>query len=523
MMNIISFRNLSISFLIFLFFAQISEAQTKRIKRPRGSVGIRSIDNFVKESFDLYDKVYQYDGYAASGTPLEDEDIDVLEDASDDILGLSESAPDIISDLDGENMLTQAKATLRINRAKKALKYSIKTTKKLLLGEDTDDDDDDEDEAEDDDDDMDDEETDDSEGSGSTNETSIDEPKEIPSNVSDNLEVLGKFDFIPGDKTVFYDDFSKEYDGDFPSKWNTNASGAIVKIDGENWFELKTGTNTYYIPDVTIDKDDYTIEFEMLTKGIDNETSSSGKFNIILSDNREFNHGSSNYISVSVSLAQYVLVPMQLANFFDNSIGKIASSISADLRNEILNKPRFSISVNKQRFRLWVNEVKYVDVPRFIEKLDVLKSIKFNIDGISDGKDRVFINNFKVAEGGVDLRRQLLSEGKISTNGILFDTGSSTIKKQSYGIIRQISQVLQQDNSIKLKIVGHTDADGADDTNMKLSKLRAQAVKNALIEVYKIDKSRLTSDGMGESAPIADNSNAQGKAENRRVEFIVQK
>jgi outer membrane protein OmpA-like peptidoglycan-associated protein len=90
------------------------------------------------------------------------------------------------------------------------------------------------------------------------------------------------------------------------------------------------------------------------------------------------------------------------------------------------------------------------------------------------------------------------------------------------GIIRQISQVLQQESSMGLKIVGHTDADGSEDTNLKLSKDRAAAVKDALITIYNIDESRLSTEGKGETVPVADNDTADGKAQNRRVEFIKQ-
>ena len=120
---------------MFLFALLIvipeSQAQTKKIKRPKSRVGVSSVDTFVQESFDLYDKVYKYDGYAEAGTPLEDHDIDVLEDALSEMTALSDSAPDIISDLDGVGMLKQGKATLQMNKAKKALKYSIKTAKEL--------------------------------------------------------------------------------------------------------------------------------------------------------------------------------------------------------------------------------------------------------------------------------------------------------------------------------------------------------------------------------------------------------
>lgn len=113
-----------------------------------------------------------------------------------------------------------------------------------------------------------------------------------------------------------------------------------------------------------------------------------------------------------------------------------------------------------------------------------------------------------------------MSEGKISTNGILFDSGSANIQPQSLGIVRQISQVLMQDESIKLNIVGHTDSDGSDDSNLKLSKDRAQAVKDALVNIYNIAADRLTTEGKGETEPVADNGTADGKAQNRRVEFV---
>jgi len=127
-----------------------------------------------------------------------------------------------------------------------------------------------------------------------------------------------------------------------------------------------------------------------------------------------------------------------------------------------------------------------------------------------------------VAEGGLDLRRTLIADGKVTTNGILFDVGSANIQPQSMGIIRQISQVLQQEQDMNLKIIGHTDADGGDETNMKLSKERAEAVKKALVSVYGISGERLSSEGKGESEPVGDNGTADGKAQNRRVEFVKQ-
>ena len=498
----------------FVFTFPNIDAQTKKLKRPGSKVGIYSVDKFVSESFDIYDKVYKYDGYAEAGTPLDDEDIDVLEDALDDLEGLSDSAPDILSDVDGTSVLKQAKATLQINKAKKALNYSIKTAKELLLGQrehDT------EEEPEDESNDT--STNNDPETNSTSNNDNNDDVKDT--NISDNLEIYSKFDFVPGDKLLFFDDFSQDFIGDFPSKWNTNASGEVVKIgDKGNWFELKSGYGVYFIPDVKNLPEDYTIEFDMLTQGVGRNTSSTARIHVILSDDDKFKEGSNHYAFVSIPVGQYGAFSLRAKNYFNRGGGAINTDIKADVRKAVLNQPHIAISVTKKRFRLWINETKYVDIPRFIEELNVLKFLKFHINNFKDGEEHLYISNLKVSEGGVDLRRKLLADGKISTNGILFDTGSANIKPQSYGIIRQISQVLMQDENINLKIIGHTDADGTDASNLQLSKTRAEAVKNALIEIYKISENRLQTDGKGESEPVGDNSNSDGKAQNRRVEFV---
>lgn len=362
-----------------------------------------------------------------------------------------------------------------------------------------------------------------SQGSGnSPSSTGSDSKVEINNpNVSDNLEVYKKYDFVPGDKVLFFDDFSQDFVGDFPSKWNTNATGEVVRINNsENWFELKSGYGVYYLPSTPQLPEDFSLEFDLLAAGLDKNTSSTARLNIIFSDNQEFKAGSEHYVEVSIPLGQYAEFPLRAKNYFNNKTGSINTDIQADIRDEVLNQPHIAVSVTKNRYRLWINEEKYVDIPQFVAELDKLKYVKFHINHFKDGKEHVYINNIKIAEGGVDLRRKLLSEGKISTNGILFDSGSANIKPQSLGIVMQISQVLLQDNSMKLKIVGHTDSDGGDDANLKLSKARAEAVKHALVNIYNISAERLQTDGKGESAPVADNSTADGKSQNRRVEFI---
>ncbi|MFS4454982.1 OmpA family protein [Maribacter sp. 2304DJ31-5] len=340
---------------------------------------------------------------------------------------------------------------------------------------------------------------------------------------SKTLVVYSKFDFVPGNKPLFFDDFSNDFIGDFPAKWNTNGSGEIVTIGDspEKWLELKPGYNILYVPDVPELPEEYTIEFDTEVIGIDQKTSSRTGLQIMLSDDPKFKTGD-NYVTAWIPYGQYGAFDIRMRNYINRDRGDINSGLKADIRKAVLNRPHISIAVNKERFRLWVNEQKYVDIPRIMPTTNGVTTLKFNVNNFKDQKERIFISNLKVAEGGIDLRRKLISEGKISTNGILFDSGSDNLKPESMGIIRQISQVLLQEKGMVLKIIGHTDGDGPEDANLKLSKARAGAVKTALVNIYSIDENRLSTEGKGESEPVGDNSTTDGKAQNRRVEFIKQ-
>ena len=467
----------------------------------------------------MHNGLYKYDAYAETGTPFEDEDLDVLEEAIEEVAVLSESAPDILSDLDGKGALKQTKATLQINRSKKALKYSIKTAKELLLGQ-RERKEEEKDETSKNDEETEQESNENSEDNNSTDSKSNDE--EEPSNVSDGLEVYSKFDFVPGDKLIFFDDFSNDFIGDFPAKWNTNGSGEVVtlnKLPGR-WFEFKQGYNTYFIPNLPRKlPENYTIEFDLVALGINDKTSSAALLEVKLEDNNEFRTGK-DFARVEIPFVQYVVSTFRVINRIDGK-NTITNNVKSDIRKAVLNKPHISIAVNKERLRVWVNEKKCVDIPKMIGANSPLKAIKFHLSGFKEeGKERLFMSNIKLSEGGEDLRRKLMNEGKISTNGILFDSGSANIQPQSLGIVRQISQVLMQDKNVRLSIIGHTDSDGPDSANLALSKARSAAVKDALINIYKISGERLTTDGKGETQPVGDNTTTDGKAQNRRVEFV---
>jgi outer membrane protein OmpA-like peptidoglycan-associated protein len=118
------------------------------------------------------------------------------------------------------------------------------------------------------------------------------------------------------------------------------------------------------------------------------------------------------------------------------------------------------------------------------------------------------------------MRNKLLKDGKIISYGIQFDVNSDKLKPESYATLKEISDVLKENPTIRIQVVGHTDSDGDEASNLDLSKRRSVSVKNELVNKFGIDAGRLETDGKGESEPIAGNDSAVNKAKNRRVEFI---
>jgi len=335
--------------------------------------------------------------------------------------------------------------------------------------------------------------------------------------MNEDFNVYSKFDFVPGDTILLYDDFSVDNIGDFPAKWDTNGSGELVTINDEKWFRLSNKST--YIPLTNSNlPENYTIEFDMLMTGLDNKTSSQAFLVFLFADNNGFQKAKT-WSMVEISPCQFIesrgVVEKQV-----NGERQLRNEMGKDYREAINGQSRISIAANKSRLRVWLNENKIVDVPRLLA--EEMTNFKIYTRGLRDGRDldEIFIKDFKIAETGIDLRSKLLTDGKFSTTGILFNSGSDQIKPESYGVLKQIADALNQEMDLNLNIIGHTDADGDDENNLVLSQQRAQSVKNLLVAQFQIDENRLQTEGKGESEPVADNTSNEGKANNRRVEFV---
>lgn len=337
-----------------------------------------------------------------------------------------------------------------------------------------------------------------------------------------SIKAYTRYDFIPGEKILGYDEFSQDAVGDFPGKWTTNASGEVMTVDEYPGKWLNVSKQGFFIPQfIKSLPDNFTAEFDVLflpmTERTGPNTSSLG-FQIIN------NPGTKANFEYGPDRAYFELDPY-LGNVAIASYTKTGEKI---LSNEFsfngLNRNKlftYHVAVwrQKTRLRVYLNEAKVVDAPSLLVPEVKYNSFRFATALNNDGSTWL-ISNFKYASGLPDTRNKLITEGKFSTTGILFDVNAATIKASSYGTIKDIANVLKENAAVKVKIVGHTDSDGDNAANLELSKKRAEAVKDILTKEFSIDESRMETEGKGETQPASPNTTNEGKAQNRRVEFI---
>ena len=175
-----------------------------------------------------------------------------------------------------------------------------------------------------------------------------------------------------------------------------------------------------------------------------------------------------------------------------------------------------AIAFNKRSLKLYIDHERMLNIPhaKFKPKM-------FSIGVQYDNRfiKICAIKDIRLNEGGKKLYDRIMADGKFITHGILFDVNKSTIKAESMGTINEIVKLMNEHADLSFRIEGHTDSDGEEAYNQKLSEERAASVKSLLVDSG-IDASRLETVGYGESKPIDDNTTPEGKANNRRVEFI---
>ncbi len=341
----------------------------------------------------------------------------------------------------------------------------------------------------------------------------------------EDFKSYSKFDFVPGEQIIYFEDFLQDAVGDFPDKWNTNASGEIVTTGSVPGKWLKTVHTGRYKPEINSSSfpDNFTIEFDILFKSPSPFEQGSSSQTIMLDIYSAANEKIVSADTYDGGSGDGSRFSMQTGGLLDALNWKEGSPGLTVTQSKMLFKPNtiahVSVWVQKKRGRLYIDETKVFDLPYFLPDGVKINAIGFG-SGIHNEGEENLISNVRFAVGAPDMRNKLITEGKLVTRGILFDVNSDKIKSESYGTLKEISQVLKDNPAVKVKILGHTDSDGDDKSNLELSKKRSAAVKNSLSKDFGIDAARMETDGKGESEPASPNTTSEGKANNRRVEFI---
>lgn len=339
-------------------------------------------------------------------------------------------------------------------------------------------------------------------------------PEKNAKQTEPSLEVYTQYDFVPGDSLLFYEDFSQDAIGDFPALWTTNKSGEVstLNIAPGNWLNLNaTEGNWWFLKTINFPKN-YIVEFDVVPK------KAGGRYAVgvaLYGENgfREMSdpYGASSGLIVNVAKSGWEAYGIKM------SMPRISGNSELNLvKEEKVN--HVIIWVQNRRVRIYHAGAKVLDMPTLLYEGSKFSRLGFALyRGASCSS---FIGNIKITTASPDTRSKLLTLGKLVSYGIYFDVNKDLVKPESYGALKDIAKVLEQNPDVRIRIVGHTDGDGADAANLDLSKRRAAAVKNELTKTFKIDASRMETDGMGETKPVAANDTPANKAMNRRVEFI---
>ncbi len=359
-------------------------------------------------------------------------------------------------------------------------------------------------------------------------------PKKDTSVAPNELVAYRKFGFVRGSNIIYQYAFEEVELGDYPKSWMTDAGGEVTTLSAYpgKWLRSTEQANNFvdFIKEYPMN---FTLEFDVISDAKDGGDYNSIDIHLVSTiGEKDFNK------TISQEEVSGFKIELNLtghyANYynywrFNDSTNSTFINISApglfNLNTEELQSKVVHVSLVRQNSRLtmYVNTNRVFDIRNAFASNTKINNLNFLTYSKLYGKESgLYFSNIILAETASDTRKDLFVDGKYVTNSILFETNSDKIQPASLSSIGVVAEYLKANPTVKLKVVGHTDNVGQDAANLDLSARRAKSVVKELVEYHKIDASRLTSEGKGESQPIGNNETLEGRAKNRRVEFIKQ-
>jgi outer membrane protein OmpA-like peptidoglycan-associated protein len=310
------------------------------------------------------------------------------------------------------------------------------------------------------------------------------------------------YDFRPGDRILFYEDFSRDKIGDFPRRFElVQGSWEIVDWEGTRYLRATTGGSVAIpLPDTLPER--FTLEFSV------NVQHGNGVARVVPAQaffGKERRYRGS---AVTVKLVEAGLYAVGSAG------PTTMARLSANTKDEIVP---VRVMADGDYMKVYVREQRVANAPNAVFPRSEVLYLEV---GSASIQSPIMVGPIRIAEGGPDLYDRLSRDGRVSTQGILFATNSDRIRPESTPTLKEIGTMLREHAELRITIEGHTDSDGEEAYNQELSERRAAAVKQYLVEAYGVNGSRLATAGFGESRPATGNATPEGKQQNRRVELV---
>lgn len=313
------------------------------------------------------------------------------------------------------------------------------------------------------------------------------------------------FDFTPGDRVLFADDFTRDRVGNFPQRLQlVEGNAQVVERGGKRWVSVTSAETRFRInlPEELGPK--FTIEFGFT-----------------------FPHSFPVQMAVDMPRTldpdfeapqtRVYLGAIDVGLAGGGALVRFTPTFDGKSREELFGvEAKARLQADGDYLKLYVNEKRVANVPT--AKFGRSRQLSFLLWGSDETP--TLIGNFVVAAGGMDLYDALMANGRVATQGIFFDTGSDRIRPESAPTLKQIGDMLAKYTDLRLLIEGHTDNVGSAASNLALSDRRAAAVRAYLTANFGIDAARLQNKGFGDTKPATPNTTTEGRQQNRRVELV---